>query len=363
MKKAAQMGKEKLAQEVELKQIKEQTKNAMDTLVEPKASPWMAEAEDITRDILAPRIMQGPDLKSSTFSVYKGLLRKLTVCREGTSVGVLGGREMRVQDCVLGNSTEEIFMCPEFKKRWTELGFGIMGLAVLGAPVDFNIRSICSLLTSLKSSLETLMTIVVKQESNIPEVWEVTPSAPDDERFNPVDVATAMENRKAGVHIFCGHFSLLGVSSSDKAVSMAHNIILQSLASSESLSRDDKTAVDKDSDMKADAAIAHYQINVVPADGMCFWHSLIGALNKGEYDLIPRKPSGYAANSRHVAQEEALAKKLVSEVLDQADGSPEDQVCANELRESPVVDLVLVPWICAKLKIGIRAMVHSEAGT
>ena len=349
------MGKEKVNMDGELApQIKANTDDSISKLAESQEPSTVMQARDITGEVLAPLLCEGPAMKPSQFFMYKGMLRKLSNYEETSAVAVLAGGQGdgdRIHDMITGNSIDEILGCPEVAMRWESRKAVIMGLAVLHAPATFNVHSTLTMLTSLKTPLNTLLVLVGKNGCRDIEAFEVDKTAPETEAFVAVNLQSVCENKKMGVNSFAGHFSLLGVTYQDKALSMAHNQLLKVITAADATEMEDLTEPQ-----------SSFVLNAVPADGSCFWRSIIHAIDFSAYPSIPRKESGYAVNARQVEQEELLAKKLMDSVLQQCDCSKgEDGILAKELSTSPQVSLSLVPLICDKLQIGVRITLSAEA--
>lgn len=57
------------------------------------------------------------------------------------------------------------------------------------------------------------------------------------------------------------------------------------------------------------------EVQFTPADGYCFWHSILGCLDFDNWKAVPRKDSGYSINSRLVKEEEDKARALATMVM------------------------------------------------
>ena len=181
-------------------------------------------------------------------------------------------------------------------------------------------------------------------------------SSDPNKAFVAVNLQNMAECKKSGIQSFQGHYSMLGVTCQDTAMSLAHNRLLDLMTMANpgwsSSSHQDESC----------DSTRNYRLHVVPADGLCFFHSVINAINFTEYQKIPRKESGYAQNQRHVHQEEQLAKKLLQSVLEKCDPTiPDEKKLAEDLAESCSVPLVAIPVLCAKLKFSVRVTIASEA--
>lgn len=128
------MGKEKVKMDGELAQIKANTDDSISKLAESQEPSTVMQVRDITGEVLAPLLCEGPAMKTSQFFMYKGMLRKLSNYEETSAVAVLAGWQGdgdRIHDMITGNSIDEILGCPEVAMRWESRKAVIMGLAVL----------------------------------------------------------------------------------------------------------------------------------------------------------------------------------------------------------------------------------------
>lgn len=106
-----------------------------------------------------------------------------------------------------------------------------------------------------------------------------------------------------------------------------------------------------------------YKVFVVPADGMCGWHSLIAAEDLTRYKAVPRNPSGYATCRLMVKSEETRAKELCHHVchqaLKQCDPTWHDSI-RRVLAEKQLCPTDL-EWTCHVSRIHVRVTCCSEA--
>lgn len=101
------MGKEKVNMDGELAQIKANTDDSISKLAESQEPSTVMQVRDITGEVLAPLLCEGPAMKPSQFFMYKGMLRKLSNYEETSAVAVLAGWQGdgdRIHDMITGNS-------------------------------------------------------------------------------------------------------------------------------------------------------------------------------------------------------------------------------------------------------------------
>ena len=351
LKKAASLGKKKVALEQELDEVKSAS-CSIQQLAE-NAIPITSTVVDVTDTILAPRMLYGPEMLHSSFSVYKGVFKRLCTLGPNCTVGILAGANREVCDFIYGNSTHEILECQEVSQRWNERNYVVLGMAVLGTPESWKPQQCYKALVELNSPGSSVLLLVQRERSATPECWEVDMTAEQDqqdEAFLAVSLASLMCNKKKTNDVTMCHFSQIGITLMDKLESETHNALLHHV--SRSFSQASQESVDN----------MEMELNPVPADGNCFFHSVLGALNYDRYKAAQRKDNGYAIERHHVQAEEALASKLRSSLLD---GDREDaewrKVVEMLMARSGSVDLTAVPSISWKLGIGLRLTIEPEA--
>ena len=350
LKQAASLGKKKVSLEHELNEIKSAS-CSIEQLVKDGTS--ISTVVDVTDTLLAPRIVYGPEMQRSSFSVYRGLFKRLCTLGPNCTVGILAGSNREVHDFIYGNSTHEILECQEVVQRWKDRNYVVLGLAVLGTPESWKPQQCYKVLMELNSPGSAVLLLVQRNRSATPECWEVDMTVTQDqqdEAFLAVSLESVMSNKKKTTEATMSHFSEIGITFMDKLQSECHNALLRHV--SRSFSQASQESADN----------MEMELNPVPADGNCFFHSVLGALNYGRYKATQRKETGYAIERHHVQAEEALASKLRSSLLDGDCQDAEWQKVAEMLKaKSGAVDVTAVPSICWKMRIGLRLTIAPEA--
>ena len=102
------------------------------------------------------------------------------------------------------------------------------------------------------------------------------------------------------------------------------------------------------------------QVNV-PADGLCFFHSIIASLDESWHRIPREHTTGCAQNKRVLKKEEEIAKKLRSNAIAQA--SEMGIVCNESLDEIEKghVSLSDVQWLASALGLAVRCTIPPEA--
>ena len=83
---------------------------------------------DVTAEFLESSQPHGPELPPSPIHVYKGLIRRLAETSDSTQVGVLAGRDDRVQDVILGPTVLQVMENPDVISRWKDFKYEVLGM-------------------------------------------------------------------------------------------------------------------------------------------------------------------------------------------------------------------------------------------
>lgn len=90
----------------------------------------------------------------------------------------------------------------------------------------------------------------------------------------------------------------------------------------------------------------------VPADGYCFWHSVLAGLQPSKFCSIERCASGWPVNKRQEKVEAAAAKHLLKLAVN----------AGVDAREFPhgYVHLDQIAVVAAKLNLAVRCTISDE---
>ena len=87
--------------------------------------------EDITSEVVGPRVQRGPCLPKSEVSIYKGLLAKMNngskSLEDGSRVAVLAGKNSVVSDAILAGSIAAVYSSVSCQERWKRLQYQVLG--------------------------------------------------------------------------------------------------------------------------------------------------------------------------------------------------------------------------------------------
>ena len=110
------------------------------------------------------------------------------------------------------------------------------------------------------------------------------------------------------------------------------------------------------------SAVRQFRIHSAPPDGMCCYHSLLGALQFDTWGKVTRHESGFAVNPRIVKQEAEAAASLRQLALESTDMDDPIMVeLANSASESLSLDICELSWLGNTLDLAIRCTIDEKA--
>lgn len=370
MKTTASISREQVAQNKVLNAISKSSQSNIEELathLQTQKLP-LADARDITHEVVAPRLKFGPDVAEGSISVYKGILKGLAEISP-RRFSILAGSNETVFDAILADSTQQVLENLHVQARWKERGYIPLGLAVLNARVNMGNQSSEAFLDDLLTLdlYDSELLLVVFRGASQPECYQLEKacnsgcgsSADGKRKPTPVCLKALSENKKKGCQYCVVPVEKVGVSLQDEATSLVHAAIRQHVA--EAL---ENTHSSRSGTASEQVPKAQMLVKSVPADGMCFFHCVTSSINFESYSKVPRRKGGYATNVRQVALEEKNAHRLMQSVLEKVDYSCEkDAACAAQLVAGKgVIDLELIPFITRMLGLGIRCTIADEEG-
>ena len=363
MKLATKAGKQAVANEKALTQIAKAGGDDIQAVAQTSTGVTSLEnAKDITRQFMAPKLEYGPSLYEGKISMYKGLIKGLPVFTD--RIAMLAGEKNTVYDAITAASPQDVLQNEDVQLRWKQLSYVPLGVAVLNATKSA--KEYALELQALELSNPTLLLVMFRHGSNIPQCYEIadsdcskSSSEPTIEMI-PICLRNLSENRKKGNQYSVLPVEKIGVSIQDEAEALVYQAIKSHIATA--ISSEPEPDHDSSSHQHSDEKI-FVVAKPVPADGMCFFHAVLASMHTDAYNSIPRKDSGYPVNQRQQQLEESSAKSLLNAVLERADqgNSDEDVARAANLRANSSVNLTDVDWIARKLGLGIRCTLDEKA--
>lgn len=334
--------------EVALKELTE-GETPKDTLVEIK---------DVSQSLLASTIEQGPFLGVSAIQIYKGILANLvgwsTTCIDRNLCGVMAGSHQSVHDVVLCKNIADALSYQPLVDRWAARKISVMGL-VLWLDCDTCNQGDIFIPTLMSLNSEYMkMPLVIIRDSVDVEMWEIELSSSSNCPARCVRCCTnPSTNRKKDETYTVADMETIGVDSVGSARNKM-NYLLKNFISQRFQSK--LTSLnEQSSDEKW-----HKQVHV-PADGLCFFHSIIASLDESWHRIPRDKTTGWAQNKRVLQKEEEIAKSLRSSAI--AHASQTGIICNESLDEimKGHVSLSDVQWIALALNLAVRCTIPSEA--
>ena len=340
--------------------IEQQSGDALKEAIQTQAevSDTKVDLVDVTISAIQTKRLEFPTLPTSKICVYQGIMANLMALgKEGTGgrlYAILAGDGSHVIDVITTvdlSTLESCISSDAMQSRWTKLDISAMGLVVWADEDQQDIQRYMPCLECLKSPFKTLLMVFMNGGAD-PVFWEVSPSAADAQTRRCGGV-NKHSGRKKGHEYRVVPFDALGAS----------NVAAIDDAVSRVVANDFKDKLSKQ--LKAEAPPKpqedHFERFFVPADGWCFWHAIIASLSFDSWVALPRHPGGYAANNRTVKVEADRAKALAVRTMDSARELGIDSARLEEIKQTGVVGVDELQWICAAMELNIRCYIEDEA--
>lgn len=330
----------------------------------------LVNVEDLTSSFLAARVQPGPSLQQSKLNLYKGLLRRIMshseVGEQSGMLGILAGSNYNVYDVILTSNVADALQAPELRTRWKEMGYDVLGLAVFSP--THAAKHYKTALASLGSSSDVLM-LLLMNGTNEPSCYELAVGRDSDltheedlDSLTLTALSSTSENRKKGQTYTVVSIDKVGVSISDEASSLAQNALCSQVLSSFKRNVEIARSQTSSSSQGMERVEVEVTNHPIPADGLCFFHSINAGLCFQGYTQVPRHPSGYAKNVRQVQKEEHAAKSLREWVLKEHDhADPDSQARAADVAKDSGVEIQHLHWLAKTIGIRIRCTVAEHA--
>lgn len=318
-------------------------------------------ATDITRQFLAPKVQFGPALSDAKISIYKGCLKGIR--NYANQFAVFAGTNGVVFDAILAESPTEVMQNQEVQHRWKRLSYLPLGICVLDATRPA--KEYLEHLQSLESTSPELVLVTFRSDSTTPQCYEVAnasanaSSSASSIELVQVCLQSLNENKKKGHNYLVVPVEKVGTTLEDEATCLVHAALRKHVSSV----LDDTQKTNHHMNVPdLNAPRVFVAPKPVPADGLCFFHAVIGSMHLDSYSSIPRQASGYAINQRQRSLEETSAKTLLQSVLDKSDPtSAEECALATHLKINRQVELARMSWVARTLQLGIRCAIDHEA--
>eukprot|EP00438_Fugacium_kawagutii_P014416 Skav236071 [mRNA] locus=scaffold2211:153024:160283:+ [translate_table: standard] len=258
-------------------------------------------------------------------------------------LGILAGKDDVVLDVILGTDVSNILVTPELIQRWDNLQYQIMGLVEFvedNAEVhtDMDLEHIQELFAQTQKPL--LMIRI--GNSTDPKSWMFHDDNDDaSAKLTACKLDNEGKKRRKNADYRITPADQLGVTFEDEAAFLVSQAICNQMG---------KAIAKHSLDSKH-----RFEKVTVPADGYCFWHSILASLQPKKYCSIERCASGWPVNKRQEKVEAAASKHLLQLAVNAG-------LDATEFPHG-YVHLDQIALVAAKLNLAVRCTISDEAFT
>ena len=306
--------------------------------------------EDVTTSFLETKKPTHPARPASKYFVYRGIVLSLTgrkMDERQKSVGIMAGANDIVIEVCIAENLQDALSCSELKTRWEKLEFDLVGLVAWDHENDPS-KYTEQMAVLLSKQVEKPLLLLLIDSSGQMHSWEFKTSC-DQDAFIAVDISSNKnKNRRKELDFKIYPLGQVGVTFEDTAKSAVIKAVSDHLGAA-------LVASSSASSSSSKAALQVFKRVAVPADGFCFWHSILAGLNSDKFCAIRRHMIGCAVNSRQEQRESREAKKLAQTVAGSRDV---DCLFPNGYVELPQIEMI--GW---NLNLAIRVSVSEEAGS
>ena len=349
------VGKSYVATEKALDGISKQSEATFQEAVE-KQSPVDTDKEikfvDVTHKLFEKPVID--EFPQSSVCIYKGIISNLISWgREGQGdkiCGIMSGDGKSVLDVVICTDFQLCITSDRLSKRLSNLSLQPMGLVVWAKDFDIQLHDFAQSMQDLKSPYDTQV-LLVMCGGHDPRVWDTHIQEDGDVKFTRCNGVKFQTGRKKEEKYRVVDFSALSKNTVDNmhdAVSAVLQDVLKEALSKKLKPFDIHEACD-------------LQEHCVPADGLCFWHSVLGSLDFDVWKTVPRKNSGYSTNQRIVKTEEDRARKFMKTTMERVRDRDLETSRCDEILATGCVDVMDIDFIAKALGIGVRCTISDEA--
>lgn len=293
-------------------------------------------------------------LPSSSICIYKGIIANLISWGRGNApdklCGIMAGDGKSVLDVVICTDFQACISSSRFAERLTSIEVQTMGIVVWTKEFKESVDEFVDKLKALKSPFDKVV-LLVMCGGHDPLLWEVSIPSEGDITCTRCSGPKASSGRKKNEHYRVVDFDALSKSTTDDMKDTVSLVFKDSF----------KQMVSKKLKRLEVRETCHLQEFFVPADGLCFWHSILGTLEFDSWNIVPRKESGYSTNNRIVKTEEDRARSLMENTLVRAAENGVSSYKIDEVQMMGSVDMKHLQWIADALKFNIRCTVDDEA--
>ena len=355
LKTAEKVGKSFVSAEQALHDISKESEKTFQEALEKQAPATDPEMKltDVTHKLFEKQVAeQFPDC---SICIYKGMVANLISwgrSGQGDNIcGILSGNGKAVSDAVICNDFQSCNTSDQLSERLKDFELQKMGLVVWVNGVDAPIDKCVQPLRDLKSPFDKLLLLVMCGGCD-PMVYEACVPDDGDVTFSRCS-NNAISGRKKDQQYRVVDFKALGKSTGDNMTEAVSSVFQEVL----------RATVSKKLEGLERSGTCEKREHHVPADGLCFWHCIVGSLWFDCWSGIPRKDSGYSENHRILKQEEDQARDLMKATVLKACEQEGDKSRFSGVLETGCVDISDIHWIASTLSMNIRCTIEDEAGS
>lgn len=355
MEAAEKVGKTVMSTEKALDSISKESATTFQEAMEkqaPQHDPAI-KLVDVTHQLFETPVQE--EFPSSSVSIYKGMVANLISwgrCdKQDKLCGIMAGDGKSVLDVVVCTDFQACISSSRFADRLNNLQLQTMGIVVWAKEFKETVDDeFVDKLKALRSPFDKVV-LLVMCGGHDPMLWEVSIPSEGDVACVRCSGPKASSGRKKNEHYRVVDFNALSKSTSDNMEDTVSLVFKDAF----------KQFVSKKLKSLEVRETCHLQEFFVPADGLCFWHSILGTLEFDSWSIVPRKESGYSTNNRIVKAEEDRARSLMENTLAKASENGVSSFKLDEIQSTGSVDLKHLQWIAEALKFNIRCTIDDEA--
>ena len=351
---AQKVGKAAVSTEKALSSIAKQSEISFQEAMEHQSPPTTQEIKftDVTHTLFAKQVED--EFLPSSFCIYKGIIANLTSWGRQDQgdylCGIMAGDGKSVLDVVVSSNFQGCISSDCYQERLSNMKLQTMGIVCWVKDFKQPLDKFVQPLRDLKSPSKTVILLVMCGGLD-PMVWEVFLPDEGDAKFTRCSGPKTQSGRKKNEEYRVLDLSALSKSTTDTMNDTVakvfqdnfKNMVAQKLKATEA------------------SEARKLQVHYVPADGFCFWHSIVGALEFDAWSAVPRKESGYSSNHRIVKNEEEKAKSLMQMTMARASGMDVDADTIANIYQSGCVEVGDLHWISNAMGISVRCTISDEA--
>lgn len=364
MHKVEETGKSYVSTDQAIHAIAKHSEQSLSDLTEKDTSnSKLAKVTDVSDSLLnvPASSLALPHPPQSSIDIYKGIVSSLiewsNKCVSNCHCGIMAGHEQSITDVIICPNMIDAVQNEEVKKRWETQKVSVMGFVLWlpeqkSHPVSHYIPS----LLSLKSPFETLALLFIRDHGQL-EFWQITRSKSAEPAAYTRCELKVSSHRKKDVKYMVLHLDSVGVSILGGVENHVSAILSKTIADRVQRSCQEQTKKGQNIDSQKQC---WFQKCDVPADGLCFFHSILGSMDES-WSQIPRE-NGWAINKRIRKKEEDMAKGLRGVALSGMGRSGHDHSERLDGILRGHVDLDDVDLLAKALGLAVRCTIPKEVG-